>query len=165
MQFKQPDFVDVLKQTIQNCGTQPECIEIELTENVLIHDIEIVKEKLGDLKDIGIHISIDDFGTGYSSLRYLQQLPIDTIKIDYSFIQNIARNSSDAAIVETIIAMARHMKMQTIAEGVENDEQLATLASYGCQGYQGFLYSQPMSADEFIIFMQNSDKLESLLGS
>lgn len=165
LQFKQPDFVDVLKQTIQNCGTQPECIEIELTENVLIHDIEIVKEKLGDLKDLGIHISIDDFGTGYSSLRYLQQLPIDTIKIDYSFIQNIASNSSDAAIVETIIAMARHMKMQTIAEGVENNEQLETLAKQGCQGYQGFLYSQPMSANEFIMFMQNSDKLESLLGS
>ncbi len=165
LQFKQPDFVDVLERTIQNSGTQPECIEIELTENVLIHDIKVVKEKLGNLKDLGVHISIDDFGTGYSSLRYLQQLPIDTIKIDYSFVQNIARHPSDAAIVETIIAMARHMKMQTIAEGVENNEQLKTLAKYGCQGYQGFLYSKPMSADEFIIFMQNADKLESLFGS
>ncbi len=165
LQFKQPDFVDVLKQTINSCGTQPECIEIELTENVLIDNIEIVKGKLGELKDLGVHISIDDFGTGYSSLRYLQQLPIDTIKIDYSFVKNIAHNNSDAAIVETIIAMARHMKMHTIAEGVETNRQLAILANHGCEDYQGFLYSKPMNSDEFMTFMQNTDKPEYLLGS
>jgi len=165
LQFKQADFVDVLAQTITNCGTQPQCIEIELTENVLIHDIGLVKEKLGQLKELGVHISIDDFGTGYSSLRYLQQLPIDTIKIDSSFVKNIAHNKNDAAIVETIIAMARHMKMQTIAEGVETNEQLAILARHGCQGHQGYLYSKPMGADEFLVFMQNTDNVAILLGS
>lgn len=162
LQFRQPDFVEILKQTMTDCGTRPECIEIELTENVLIDDIVSVKDKLNELKNMGVHISIDDFGTGYSSLRYLQQLPIDTIKIDYSFVKNIVVNSSDAAIVETIIAMAHHMNMQTIAEGVENSKQLSILAEQGCEGYQGFLYSQPMNADEFIIFMKNADRLETL---
>jgi EAL domain-containing protein (putative c-di-GMP-specific phosphodiesterase class I) len=162
LQFRQPDFVELLKQTMADYGTRPECIEIELTENVLIDDINLVKEKLGELKNLGVHISIDDFGTGYSSLSYLQQLPIDTIKIDYSFVKNIAINSSDAAIVETIIAMARHMDMQTIAEGVEHNEQLSILAEHGCEGYQGFLYSKPLQTDEFIIFMQNADRLENL---
>jgi EAL domain-containing protein (putative c-di-GMP-specific phosphodiesterase class I) len=162
LQFRQPDFVEILKQTMADCGTRPECIEIELTENVLIDDITSVKAKLGEIKKLGVHISIDDFGTGYSSLSYLQQLPIDTIKIDYSFVKNIAINSSDAAIVETIIAMARHMNMQTIAEGVEDSEQLSMLAEHGCEGYQGFLYSEPMGADEFIIFMKYADTLENL---
>jgi EAL domain-containing protein (putative c-di-GMP-specific phosphodiesterase class I) len=162
LQFRQPDFVEILKNTMTNCGTRPECIEIELTENVLIDDIISVKEKLGELKKLGVHISIDDFGTGYSSLSYLQQLPIDTIKIDYSFVKNIAVNSSDAAIVETIIAMAHHMDMQTIAEGVEDSEQLSILNEQGCEGYQGFLYSEPMGANEFIIFMQYADTLENL---
>ena len=162
LQFRQPDFVEILKQTMADCGTRAECIEIELTENVLIDDIASVKAKLGEIKKLGVHISIDDFGTGYSSLSYLQQLPIDTIKIDSSFIKNMVANSSDAAIVETIIAMARHMSMQTIAEGVENNEQLLILAEQGCEGYQGFLYSEPMNADEFVIFMQYADTLENL---
>lgn len=159
LQFKQMDFVEVLKQTIIDCGTQPQCLEIELTENILIDDVDVVREKLRVLKEIGVHISIDDFGTGYSSLRYLQQLPIDTIKIDHSFVKNITQNESDAAIVETIIAMARHMNMQTIAEGIESNEQLAILARLGCQGYQGFNYSKPMSADDFLVFIQNTDEL------
>lgn len=165
IQFKQVDFVDVLERVINDIGARPEFVEVEITENVLIHDIDIVKKKLDRLKALGVHISIDDFGTGYSSLRYLQQLPIDTIKIDSSFVRNIAHNKSEAAIVETIIAMARHMKIATVAEGVETNEQLAILAHYGCQGYQGFLYSGPVSADELMVLMQNADKPEDLLGS
>lgn len=131
-QFNQTDFIEKLKRIIERYGTPPTCLEIELTENVLIHDIDLVKDKLDDLKSLGVHISIDDFGTGYSSLRYLQQLPIDIIKIDRSFVKNIAVSQSNVAIIETIIAMARHMEIETIAEGVEDDEQISILMDRGC---------------------------------
>jgi diguanylate cyclase (GGDEF)-like protein len=165
LQFRQHDFVDKLKLALERSKAQPCCIEIELTENVLIHDINLVSQKLDELKELGIHISIDDFGTGYSSLSYLQKLPIDTIKIDRSFVRNIAHKSSDAAIVETIIAMARHMDMQTIAEGVEDIDQLALLTGYGCEAYQGFLYSKPVSADDFMQLIAQPASPGRLLGS
>ena len=165
LQFRQHDFVDKLKRSLERSNAQPCCIEIELTENVLIHDIEVVSNKLDELKELGIHISIDDFGTGYSSLSYLQKLPIDTIKIDRGFVRNIAHKSSDAAIVETIIAMARHMNMQTIAEGVEDHDQLALLAGYGCEAYQGYLYSKPLNAQEFIQLIAQTAPARRLLGA
>jgi EAL domain-containing protein (putative c-di-GMP-specific phosphodiesterase class I) len=165
LQFKQADFVDVLEQTIAACGARPQCIEIELSENVLIDNLSVVQQKMTDLKQLGVHISIDDFGTGCSSLRFLQQLPIDTIKVDFSFVKNIVHDVSDAAIVETINTMARQMNMQTIAEGVETSEQLALLTQYGCQGYQGFLFSEPLTTDAFMAAMQHTGKPESSLGS
>ena len=165
LQFKQADFVDVLGQTIAACGARPQCIEIELTENVLIDSLDLVQQKMMDLKQLGVRISIDDFGTGYSSLRYLQQLPIDTVKVDLSFVKNIVHDDSDAAIVETINTMARHMNVQTIAEGVETSEQLALLTQYGCQGYQGFLFSEPLTTDAFIAAMQQTGTRQSSLGS
>ena len=149
LQFRQHDFIDKLKRALERYNTRPSRLEIELTENVLIHDISVVSAKLNELQALGVHISIDDFGTGYSSLRYLQKLPIDTIKIDRSFIRNIVHKPSDAAIVETIISMARHMDLHTIAEGVEDIDQMEILAGYGCEAFQGHLYSKPLSVDDF----------------
>ncbi len=148
-QFKQADFVQLLSESLAKYNTDSSCIELEVTENVLIHDIDDIERKLKELIDLGIQISIDDFGTGYSSLRYLQQLPINTIKIDRTFIHNIAINQNDAVIVETILAMANHLNIHTIAEGVETREQLAILKSQGCQGYQGYYFSEPVSMQKF----------------
>ncbi|HID49530.1 MAG TPA: EAL domain-containing protein, partial [Chromatiales bacterium] len=107
--------------------------------------------------ELGIRISIDDFGTGYSSLRYLQQLPIDTIKIDRTFIHRIADNTNNAIIVDTILAMADHLDLETIAEGVENESQLDILRRQGCQSYQGYLFSPPVSADSFLALLQTRE--------
>ncbi len=148
-QFAQPDFVDRLRHHLQRHGTRPGCVELEITENLLIQDIADIEQKLDALKRLGVHISIDDFGTGYSSLRYLQRLPIDTIKIDRSFVHNIARNRNDAVIVETIILMARHLSLRTIAEGVETREQYHILAAQGCDGFQGYYHSPPVTLAEF----------------
>ena len=153
-QFGQPDFVDQLQKALSDCNTKPTCLELEVTENVLIQDIESVERKLNELKELGIRISIDDFGTGYSSLRYLQQLPIDTIKIDRTFIGRIANNTSNAVIVDTILAMADHLDLETIAEGVEDETQLDILRRQGCQNYQGYLFSPPVSATSFEALLQ-----------
>lgn len=148
-QFSQPDFVSLLQEAIEMYGVCPDCLELEVTENVLIHDVQKVDKKLKELKELGVGISIDDFGTGYSSLRYLQQLPIDTIKIDRAFVSEISENHNNAVIVETILAMADHLGMKTIAEGIETEEQLEILRKQGCQSYQGYLYSKPVSPEKF----------------
>ena len=148
-QFSQPDFVERLARYLETHETRPECLELEITENLLIRDINDIERKLNALRELGVSLSIDDFGTGYSSLRYLQRLPIDTIKIDQAFVQRIATNRNDAIIVETIIAMARHLDLYTIAEGVETQAQLDILAARGCDAYQGFLFSPPQSLEEF----------------
>ncbi len=152
-QFAEKYFVKTVRSIIGKTGLKPSCIELELTEDVLAQDINVVREKLYELKEYGVKISIDDFGTGYSSLRYLQRLPIDIIKIDRSFIKNLGENESDAKIVETILSMARHLGKYTIAEGVETEEQLDFLRKHGCDAYQGFLRSKPMPSDSFSQFL------------
>jgi diguanylate cyclase (GGDEF)-like protein len=149
-QFQQSDFVDKIKNTLQLCNTNPSCIELEVTENILIEEAHKATEKLQLLKDMGLKIAIDDFGTGYASLRYLQQLPIGMIKIDRSFITHITENSNDLSIVKTILIMAKNLDMKVIAEGVETSEQLQLLKQLGCEFYQGFLFSKPVSSEEFI---------------
>ncbi len=148
-QFSQPDFVERLARHLGQHAIQAGCLELEITENLLIRDIGDIERKLNALRELGVSLSIDDFGTGYSSLRYLQRLPIDTLKIDQAFVQRIATNRNDAIIVETIIAMARHLDLYTIAEGVETQAQLDILATRGCDAYQGYLYSPPETPDRF----------------
>ena len=106
-------------------------------------------EKLQALQNLGIHISIDDFGTGYSSLAYLKLLPLNQLKIDQSFVRDINTDSNDSVIVETIIGMAKHFGLSVIAEGVETAEQVQFLRDSNCKGYQGYLFSKPVAADEF----------------
>ncbi len=149
-QFQQDDFVKKIQLILEQEKTNASCIELEVTENILIEDTHKVSEKLQTLKDIGLKISIDDFGTGYASLRYLQQLPIDMIKIDRSFINHIADSQNDFSIVKTIMSMANNLDIQVIAEGVETDEQLALLRQLGCPYYQGFYFSKPVGRQAFI---------------
>ena len=130
-------------------GLSPENLEIELTESVLIADLEGVMQTLSLLSEKGIRIAIDDFGTGYSSLSYLKKLSVDKLKIDGSFVRDMVEDSDDAAIVQAIIQMGHTLKLQVIAEGVETDRQLALLRQYGCDQIQGYLYSKPCNSAEF----------------
>ena len=161
-QFRHPDFVNKVKSIIATTGVDPDCIEIEVTENLLVHDYDEVRSKLEQLKAIGLHISIDDFGTGYSSLRYLQQLPVDILKIDHSFVSNIDTEPANAAIVESIIAMATRLGLDIIAEGVETRNQLAYLRVQGCTICQGFYFSEPLSQAAFAELLAEGLKIRNL---
>ncbi len=153
-QFKQDDFVEKIKNTLQKHKTNPCCIELEVTENILINDTQKASDKLQELKDVGLKVAIDDFGTGYASLRYLQQLPIGMIKIDRSFITHIAENKNDLSIVKTIITMAENLDIKVIAEGVETSQQLEILRQLGCEFYQGYYFSKPITRDEFVVLVK-----------
>lgn len=147
-QFVQPDFVEQLTR-LQLTGIDLQLISLELTENMLIENVEQAALTMGQLKQLGIHFSIDDFGTGYSSLRYLKHLPLNQLKIDKSFIQDIRTDASNLVIIETIIAMAQSLNLEIIAEGVETLQEQQTLLALGCPNYQGYLYSRPVPAAEF----------------
>lgn len=149
LQFRQNDFVDKIITIVNETKIDPAMLEIELTESVIIDKMEIVIDKINRLKQFGICVSMDDFGTGYSSLSSLKQLPISTLKIDRSFIRDIMIDSDDAALVETIIAMASIFKLDVIAEGVETIEQLKFLESFKCRYFQGYLCSKPVPFQEF----------------
>jgi EAL domain-containing protein (putative c-di-GMP-specific phosphodiesterase class I) len=148
-QFRQSDFVDQIEHSLSVRGITPDCLEIELTEHVVIVNIEDTIEKMKALKALGLSISIDDFGTGYSSLAYLKQLPLNQLKIDKSFVRDISTDPNDAIIVETMIDMAKHLGLTMIAEGVETAEQLAFLKSKGCTGFQGYYFRHPVTAGQF----------------
>jgi len=148
-QFRQQDFIDQVKHAIDSSGIAPHLLGIELTESVMIVDINDTIAKVKALKALGISIAVDDFGTGYSSLMYLKQLPIDALKIDQGFVRDILTDASDAVIVETIISMAKHLDLDVVAEGVETAEQLALLKQQGCTDFQGYYFSRPLSAAEY----------------
>ncbi len=138
----------MVQQILTETGLPPELLELELTESMLIENDRQAEETLRDLKKLGIMIAIDDFGTGYSSLSYLHRFPIDTLKIDRSFVWNMNRSPSDLAIVVAIIAMAHSLNLKVVAEGVETEEQLAVLKNASCEIIQGYLLGKPVSADE-----------------
>lgn len=148
-QFHQPDFVEQVLNIFQQAGVSTHCIELEVTESLLMENIEEVVEKMQALREHDIRISIDDFGTGYSCLSYLKQLPIDLLKIDQSFVRDIAHDTDDAMVVETIIAMSRHLGLNVIAEGVETQQQLDFLMAKGCKVFQGYFFSRPLNAQDF----------------
>jgi len=156
-QFEHEDFIDVLQEKLRMFNTPAYAIELEITENVLIQDATEVREKLNTLKKLGVRVSIDDFGTGYSSFRYLQDLPIDTIKIDRAFIQDLPHNSNNAAIVEMILTMSKHLELYTVAEGVETNEQLEFLHQRDCPSYQGYLFSKPVEREIFLELLKSTN--------
>ncbi|WP_394752372.1 EAL domain-containing protein [Crenothrix sp.] len=149
-QFRQHDFVQQIKAVISDSQIPPSLLGIELTESVMIVDIEDTVNKMKALKKLGVSIAIDDFGTGYSSLAYLKRLPLDVLKIDRGFVRDILTDTNDAIIVETIISMARHLKLRVIAEGVENEDQFDVLKKQGCLMFQGYHFSRPLSAVRFV---------------
>ncbi|PSB11313.1 GGDEF domain-containing response regulator, partial [Pleurocapsa sp. CCALA 161] len=148
-QFKQSDLFHQITQTLFKTSLEPHFLELELTESILVENIKTTVHRLNLLKKIGIQISLDDFGTGYSSLGYLQQFPFDTLKIDACFIRDINQNKVNAVITKTIIEMAQQLGLKVVAEGVETTAELEFLKNAQCDAIQGFLFSRPLSAQEF----------------
>jgi diguanylate cyclase (GGDEF)-like protein/PAS domain S-box-containing protein len=155
-QIEQEDFVDNFVADMAAAGLDPSRVKLEITENILMQDMEVVIPKLKQLRQLGVRIAIDDFGTGYSSLSYLQQFPIHTLKIDRSFVGDIRADHGDASIVNAIVAMARGLNLDLIAEGVENRTQLRYLRSQGCSEVQGFIFSDPVPADQVKLMLQQN---------
>ncbi len=148
-QVEQPGLVRAVASALAEAGLPPHCLHLELTEGAVMRQLESVSFTLAELREMGVGISVDDFGTGYSSLGYLKRFPIDTIKIDRSFVRDVTTDQNDAAIVTTVIAMARGLNLRVIAEGVEIEAQLAFLRENECDEFQGFLLSPPVSPPEF----------------
>ncbi|MEG3617297.1 EAL domain-containing protein [Magnetovibrio sp. PR-2] len=152
-QLRDPNFVDIVKSALKRNDLPPSAIEIEITESMLMSDATVIVAALEDLHNFGIHISMDDFGTGYSSLSYLKRFPIDTIKIDRSFVNDIHTSTDDAEIIHTIINMGHTLNRKIIAEGVEIVEQLDILKEYNCDEIQGYYFSKPLSSEDFTTFI------------
>ncbi|MHB9118018.1 MAG: EAL domain-containing protein [Burkholderiales bacterium] len=148
-QFRYPDFVEQVLAVLDNTGANPQKLKLELTESLLVDDVEDTIAKMTALKASGVGFSLDDFGTGYSSLSYLKRLPLDQLKIDQSFVRNISTDPNDAAIARTIVALAQYLDLSVIAEGVETEEQRDFLARHGCPAYQGYLFGKPVPIEAF----------------
>lgn len=155
VQLKTSNFYDVISKILIETGMKSGCLELEITENLFIDALESAKILLNKLIELGVRISLDDFGTGYSSLSYLKSLPIDTLKIDKSFIQNTANKGVDREITSSVIELVRKIGLETIAEGVEDAQQLNFLSESLCDNIQGFLTGKPMPADQAIEFIIN----------
>jgi EAL domain-containing protein (putative c-di-GMP-specific phosphodiesterase class I) len=147
-QFQSEDMVALVGAVLEQTGLPARFLELELTESIVMEQAEQAIATLDALKALGVRLAIDDFGTGYSSLAYLKRFPIDKLKIDRSFVQGLADDADDREIAATIIAMARSLSLDVLAEGVESEQQLAILRQLDCDQYQGYLFAQPMPADE-----------------
>ncbi len=158
-QFYGAHLVEEVTEVIQVTGIDPQCLELEITESVMMKNVEHVAKLLARLKDIGVAISVDDFGTGYSSLSYLKRLPIDSLKIDRSFIRDVPGDPDDAAIARAVIALAHNLRLKVVAEGVETQAQLEFLRALGCDEIQGFLFSRPVDAQEIEELMRRNVRL------
>jgi predicted signal transduction protein with EAL and GGDEF domain len=148
-QFRQQDFTDRVLALIKGMGVDARRLKLELTESLLVNDVEDTIAKMTLLKTHGVGFSLDDFGTGYSSLSYLKRLPLDQLKIDQSFVRDLLTDPNDAAIARTVIALGHSLGLAVIAEGVETEPQRAFLAMQGCDAYQGYLFSRPLAAAPF----------------
>jgi diguanylate cyclase (GGDEF)-like protein len=159
IQLTQPRWVDFVARTLRESRLSPSCLELEITESTLLKNAKTSQGILHDLKALGLHFGIDDFGTGYSSLSYLHHLPIDTLKIDQTFVRGMFPSQpgmiSSLPIVQTIIHLGRDMGMRVVAEGVETAEQMETLVKMGCYGFQGFLMGRPMEAAELSLRLES----------
>jgi EAL domain-containing protein (putative c-di-GMP-specific phosphodiesterase class I) len=152
-QFRQHDLCARIAKVLEETGLSPQWLELEITESIMA-DVAYATEMLEQLKELGVRISIDDFGTGYSSLYYLKRFPIDKLKIDRSFVNDVLTDRNDAAIVSGISAMARNLNLTVTAEGVESAGQVAFLKELKCQEAQGYFFSRPVSPDKFITLFE-----------
>jgi EAL domain-containing protein (putative c-di-GMP-specific phosphodiesterase class I) len=148
-QLHQADFVTKVQATVKNHAINPTLLKLELTESMLSYHIEQIIIAMIALQAIGVRFELDDFGTGYSSLQYLKQLPLYQLKIDQSFVRELATDFSDKAIVRTVIAMAQSLNLEVIAEGVETEEQRQLLLDKGCTHFQGYLFGRPVPIEQF----------------
>jgi EAL domain-containing protein (putative c-di-GMP-specific phosphodiesterase class I) len=152
-QFRELDFVDTVLTIIARTGANPHRLKLELTESLLVDNVEDITQKMGELKARGVVFALDDFGIGYSSLSYLKLLPLDQLKIDQSFVRDVLIDPNDAAIAKTIVALAKSLGLGVIAEGVETEAQRDFLASAGCHAYQGHYFCRPLPIKEFEEFV------------
>ncbi len=155
-QFRQPDLVQMVARIVGETGQDPRLLDLEITESALMENVELAVETLLALKALGIRVCIDDFGTGYSSLSYLKRFPLDVLKIDRSFIMGLPDDGDDAAIINAILAMARHLQLEVIAEGVETEQQKDYLLFQQCASMQGYLFSRPLPGEELATFARQS---------
>jgi EAL domain-containing protein (putative c-di-GMP-specific phosphodiesterase class I) len=147
-QVYEPGFVDEVMGVLRASGLEPSHLLLEITESVMLDRPEVARERFMALKEAGVRLAVDDFGTGYSALSYLQTFPIDTLKIDKSFVSGLRRGGSQAALARTIVALGRALGLRTIAEGIESDDQRVALRDAGCAYGQGFLFAPPLSPTE-----------------
>ncbi|MNF35414.1 Phytochrome-like protein cph2 [compost metagenome] len=155
-QFRQSDFVERVERSLQRSRLPAQMLKLEITEGIVIQNLDDTIGKMRRLKKLGLSFAMDDFGTGYSSLTYLKRLPVDALKIDQSFVRDATQDPNDAEIIRAIVAMARSLGLEMIAEGVEREEQLAFLEQQGCHLYQGYLYSKPLPLAEFRALLAHS---------
>jgi len=156
-QFSQANFVSQVKMVLERYEVNPTLLKLELTESMLINNIDSILHTMEALQDVGVRFELDDFGTGYSSLQYLKQLPLYQLKIDRSFVRDIVTDNSDQAIVRTIIGMAKSLNLVVIAEGVETEDQLKFLIENGCNNFQGYFFSKPVPIDDFELMIKCCD--------
>ncbi|MFA6051048.1 MAG: EAL domain-containing protein [Methylobacter sp.] len=154
-QFRQANLVEMIEQSLHEFNIPPELLELELTESIMMDNIEETVETLKKLKLLGLKIAIDDFGTGVSSLGYLKHFPVDTLKLSYDFVLNLPMDSADASIASAVINLARNMQLSSVAEGVENQGQMDFLRSQDCERIQGFLFSRPIPPDQMTALLMN----------
>ena len=147
-QFSDEDFCNQAVELLESQGVEPESVQVELTESVLLNDVDRSIEKVNQLKQRGFSIALDDFGTGYASMHYLTLFPLDTLKVDRAFVMNILEDKRQYAIAKSIINLAKDLDLQVVAEGIETEQQRAVLLELGCDIGQGYLFSRPVPADE-----------------
>ena len=161
VQFRDPGLPELVQKVLDDAGLPPSCLELELTESVAAHNPAEAGQMMDRLHALGVRLSIDDFGTGFSSLSHLKRFPIHTLKIDQSFVRDIGTDPDDRAIVQAIIQMARALRLTTIAEGVETDEQAAFLQSHGCEAAQGYRFCRPLPPEDALAWVQSHTRPNS----
>ena len=164
-QLRQKDLLETVAGALGESGLAPERLELELTEDSLIGSTPANNVTLAGLTSMGLQLSVDDFGTGYSSLSSLKRFPLNTLKIDQSFVQNLTTSTDDAAIASAIITLAHSLHLRTVAEGVETDAQLDFLRAQGCDAIQGYLLTQPLPAEEFSQWLHEREMSTSMLSA
>ena len=152
-QFRQNDFVERIERSLKQHSLPYSLLKLEITEGIVIQNLDDTISKMLRLKKLGVSFAMDDFGTGYSSLTYLKRLPVDALKIDQSFVRDATHDPNDAEIIRAIVAMARSLNLEVIAEGVETPEQLAFLQKLGCHLFQGYLHSRPLPIEGFRLLL------------
>jgi diguanylate cyclase (GGDEF)-like protein/PAS domain S-box-containing protein len=162
LQFRRQNISQIVNSALRDTRLDPARLELEITENIVMENTESIVSELARLRQIGVRFSIDDFGTGYSSFRYIKNFPIDRLKIDQGFIANMTQNPNDAAIVQAIITLAKSLKLDVVAEGVETAEQMARLAEEGCDEVQGYYFSRPLPAQDFIRLVRSENPVAQI---
>jgi diguanylate cyclase len=158
-QFRQSDFVGQVQAVLERTGANRQRLKLELTESMLVEDMDDIVHKMESLRALGVGCSLDDFGTGYSSLTYLKKLPLEQLKIDQSFVRDVLSDPNDAAIAHTIITLGKSLGFAVVAEGVETQGQREFLVANDCHIFQGYLFSKPIAVPEFVAFVRHAQEL------